>query len=1323
MAGPIIVQGPDGQEYEFPEGTSPDVMKQAMQKRYGAPKQTAIPDISRPDPNRFPPQPGLEGPAVNQNILPGMGGGQMGVPQARPTYEATPANVAMQAQNALKAEQDAARIAAQAPVAQAAEAAGRQAMTQGLSDTPAWAMGLGGPAATLAGQSAYETEYNKAGVVSPPAAMEMRGLNSVALGLPGLLNEDIRNRLGQAGQDQPGASMIGDIAGYLVPSEAAWQMGRAATNALARPLISRVMPQGSGALSRTARVTGRGATLAAAGSGQGALYQGLVGESVAAGEEGRDPSLESMAERAVMGGTDPVAVLALPAVMGVNRLLTWVRSGGATATPARIADEVSAATGGRSNPPQSAASQVLDMDLAGADIRPQAIDRVVRTLRKAGMSSEDITGLFESVQQRLSSLPEAQASRLTLGQALLEALENPELSRAAGAFPQAAFNLRQVLRGAAQGGRLGEAPRTGDQRAGIVSGVRRELQGSQTDFAQRAIDDALGDTSLISIDDLVAGAKREIGAEYERVLQAADSGRPEARGIAMIVMGDSSAPGILGRRAKNAGFESVEAYVAAMPDAAGHWMRSSLAKAARSAKGREKIELETTVAQLDELLETNAGYAAARKAYGTEMGVDEATEFGNRFIASSKNEYSVDLLMRELAGMSERERAVALASIRNNLRSYLRGSQEEASAKISQLTNVGALNALEQLGAEGQSVANALRFLRREQGFLGNTIYGSDTFRNMKASEAEALGNTAISNVAQGQGGMFPAMATDAVVSAASQNPTAIFTPLRMAGNALANIGRPRVSTLNDEARFLLSRRGNVPDLPQSGRADFSTPSPNALAPDAPPIRAGGLVARGDVSSALAYGGVGGFSGNFMDYNQDGVKDAQDMAIGAGIGAAGAVGLNRAGRMLPKSQAERLAATQDIPQAAAVMAEKFKPRKITRGATDADWEEASKEAFDLLKAQAAKQDGFEPGARVWNEKAPESLTDPNAPPRFVYEDLAAQILRSRGIDPDPVYGRMLSERPSNAETERMGKLIGYEAGNARAAARAAELDEADPWEGTLNYLDDLSSDKTRLNSFAPGSDMMNALAGAGLGGIAPADSAEERARNMAIGAGLGGGARRVGKAFGSEADGAVRSAGAGGKRPPKPDSPEAIKAALKDMAKDQKEPTRLERMVDDGRDAAVPPANPTPHPDDKVAQQAQRMLDRGMSPIEVYDKTRIAFVPYNGGNVPVLSPSIGPEELTRKFYAWMARPPRERPEWVRHIMRSAPPKKGMMLTDRAPAPPRQNALVEPPVDDSIPWGGIGVGAGAGLLTGVPAGILAGTAYARNQDRKRNALAE
>jgi hypothetical protein len=818
--------------------------------------------------------------------------------------------------------ESATRKARVGPVEREAGTVGRAETLRQLEGMSPFVAGMGGGnAAQIAGLAQSEQVYDQAGVMSAPKAIDLRTINALAAGVPGIVSKDLRADLTQAGEDQPGAALFGDIQGFLAPGSLI-ETGLQGVSRAAAPLISRFTPKGGSALERGTRVTGRTVGLAGSGATQSGIYQGTVGESIAAGKEDRAPSLAGAAENFAVGATDPVALLALPAALVANRIGIYIKSGGATATSERAGQQISELTGGRvaaPNAPQSAASQVLDMGLAETGIRTQSVDRVIRSLERAGMSREDITGLFQSVQQRLSSLPEAEAGRLTLGQALLEALENPELSRAAGAFPQAAMQLRQTLRNASQGGPIGDVPRQGDQRAGIVSGVRRELQGSQTNFAQDAINNALGDASLISIDDLVDGAKREIGGVYEAVLRAADSARPEARGLAMIVAGDKS-KGILSRRATNAGFENVDAYIAARPDDAAHWLRSRLAKDARTAQGRERGELETTVAQLDELLETNEGYAAARRAYGTEIGVDDATEFGNRFIASSKNEYSVDLLMRELEGMSDRERAVALASIRNNLRSYLRGSQEEASAKISQLTNVGALNALERLGPEGVQVADTLRFLRREQGFLGNVTYGSDTARNLSAGQAEAFGNTALQNVTGGQGGFTPAMVADAAASTVLGGATAVFTPMKIAGAGIKNLFAPRVATLNDEIRFLMGRRNNVPELPQSGTADFSAPPPPAGAspPQVPPgsapaprtvgvapataapvgapapttpTRTSGFGIGPNAQATLqqsAFGSLGGSAyGSQNDVNGDGVIDEQDAYAGAFAGGIG----------------------------------------------------------------------------------------------------------------------------------------------------------------------------------------------------------------------------------------------------------------------------------------------------------------------------------------------------------------------------------------------------------------------------------------------------
>ena len=693
------------------------------------------------------------------------------------------------------------------------------------------------------------------------------------------------------------------------------------------------------------------------------------------------------------------------------------------------------------------------------------------------------------------------------------------------------------------------------------------------------------------------------------------------------------------------------------------------------------------------------------------------------------------------------------------------------------------------------------------------------------------------------------------------------------------------------------------------------------------------------MTNALLGGSGGATYGSYNDVNQDGKRDWQDQVSGAMIGVAGMYGVQKAGDaiapLIPKGFVDRLNATKTIAEAADVIAKgRFKPAKrMERAATEADWEDAVSEASEVLRTEAKRQGG---GVNVAAEMVPDSLTDPNGKPLVVYEELAAKILRSKGLDPNPVYSPMLAERGTNAENAKFSKVLSYEVGQAKAANRETiALDEGDDTDAAISVFESLKP-PPRLNGFG-GANTQNALAGGFLGGIAPAETPEDRARNIAVGLGLGavsgklgksrnalaGDAASAGKAapktaqqaakfetpgspeweaakakgldmsqagrmarakemgfdtetvlyHGTEADfdqfsvakagsgtddgflgvgvyltpspevagsyatseGAVMplfarlksgfnrtpadykklrrhgykydvepiiaasmevrnaanasgattgvlrrisqeftdaaqkagfdhaisrdglevvifdpanirsvnaafdpdkaaspilTAGAGGGKPraPKADSPEAIRNALKGIAKPKPEPTRLERMVEEGKDADVPPIRTTPDETTALGAQAKRMEERGLSPIEIYDQTGVAMIPYNGGSVPIVSPSMGPEELTRKFYAWLAEPAAKRPEWVNQIISSAPRKKGLMLTERerilGPVPQQANALAEQPLPKAgFPGGAVVGGALAGAATGIPAGVLAGTMIAREQDRKRNALAQ
>lgn len=79
---PIQVQGPDGQEYEFPDGTSRETMKAAMAKRYAAPAQSAPKPEPRKPVNGFYTAAGATGYGAQAGILDGLQHHLLNIPVA-----------------------------------------------------------------------------------------------------------------------------------------------------------------------------------------------------------------------------------------------------------------------------------------------------------------------------------------------------------------------------------------------------------------------------------------------------------------------------------------------------------------------------------------------------------------------------------------------------------------------------------------------------------------------------------------------------------------------------------------------------------------------------------------------------------------------------------------------------------------------------------------------------------------------------------------------------------------------------------------------------------------------------------------------------------------------------------------------------------------------------------------------------------------------------------------------------------------------------------------------------------------------------------------
>jgi hypothetical protein len=982
-------------------------------------------------------------------------------------------------------------------------------MVQGAMATPPRE-----PAAWEAGAREYVAsmpERERAGIMSGGDAALFNIANTLTAGglqragnqvVPGKNLGDAAVREGE--NYYPTESVIGRGVGYAAPAGVGGKVANMAiqdivTASGARTLAPKALSEGTGALARGTRYLGRLGTLAPVGALQAGAFEGIVEQPVRDFMAGEESTIGGRARAGVNALANPINYGVLPAASLVGRLGKSVVTG--VATPGDVQRAVT--SGSRGAVPLSEgqlaadAAQILDTQALNA-IDPRGFKLVERILRQSGLSDSDIPAVNAKVRELLKAAPDAVAGRLTLGQVYAKALYDLDKT-------QAGENILKVLR------ERRNVTDVKDRSPSIVGNEVRDLRGSQVDFITQSAESNLGSGKRIDVKNAVAETKKQIGAEYERVLGEADPTRPEARGIAMIVMGDASAPSILKRRAENAGFESVEAYVASRPDEAGHWLRSSLAKAARGASGREKIELETTVGQLDELLDTNAGYAQARQQYGTEIGVDEARDIGSNFIAAARNQGNLDLLLEQIAALPPRQRDVALLAIRDNLLSPVRGSGEDAPARISQLVSVGTLEGLEQLGPAGKGLADDIRAIRDENQFLGqidsgNPLRQSATFSNADAAaNAPDLYSGGIARTLNAGGGS--SLPADIAISAITGTPIAPFTLAKIARGGLQSVFAPGRKSKEAMTQFLMSRPRNAlpggtppagappPQVPPG-----SAPAPNALAPIASPTRTNGLIGNGDLT--------------------------------------------------------------------------------------------------------------------------------------------------------------------------------------------------------------------------------NAAVGAGLGGIAPAESNEERLQNMAIGAGIGGASRTVGRLAGAQGDDVARTAGAGGgRKPPKPDSPEAIKAAVRDIAKPPKTPTRLEQMVEAGKDAAVPPINTMPSEAGAAGAKALRMLERGRTPLDIYDETSVALLPYNGANIPIVSSKMGPEELTRVFYGWLAEPPASRPAWVKRIIDDAPKKKGMLLTERQriETPAQANALAPPLPPPGFPIGGVALGTAGGIVTGIPVGIVGGALMAREQDRKRNAL--
>lgn len=1161
-------------------------------------------------------------------------------------------SVAQRVGKTIRQQQEDERAARVKPVEQAAGVAGRDVTLQGLDNTPAWAMGLGGPSATLMGNAASEQVYDDAGVMSASKALDVRGLNSVAMGIPALVNKDVREDVGQAGYDQPGAALAGDVAGYLVPGELGWQVGRGLYNATAKKAVNAFMPKGGSGVARATRTGQRYAEQVGGWAAQNAFFQGTVGESTAAAEEGRAPSLESGLERAKAGAEDPINVLGPAALIGLNRLREFASTGGRSATPKSVAEEIAARTAGKSGD-----GSVLDARMLGGDVDRRAETLLLRMLRDAGFSSDDVSRGFAAFEQAAKGEPDLPVLASRLKDVLIDKLG-----------PRAEQVVQDFLQGAgiSKGGTAGQA---------VASAVGEDY-GRLSQFLEDSANARLGAGSRY---DTLTDAQQEmsrIGKEgYERTFStpAPDAAAVDDLRQTLDFFAGSELASPL-RQVAAGKMLNVEQMVAKDPRRAAHWMQMAAGQKAQEAfdagnkvLGNAYTDMRNQILSRLENPGVAPGYQQARMQFGDEFGIEQAVTFGSRFFTKVSDSVGVRQIADDLRNLTPDQQEAALLSIRDELLRIAGRHREGAAPRLTQVGNEQSLAGLETVvGEKGGQLANDIRFIEDRLARLRRIDAGANS-RTASNQDARAFADRAVSNpVALTVGNALKAIGGDAILTSG----TGSFTPIMMARGMANKVGesmaRGRQGKIDDVTQLLLRDVGSSPRGPMPGddmapltsRGGGSAP-PNALAsaetPVPPPQPDNALAG----TNPYAERRIPGMPKVGLRKPPPAPTAAEQQASDEGL----------------TNIYSTLGKGADTPESLAIDDLRTVERDL------------------LAKLDDLENDVIEMGvdpAVLDDRRILPSDVSPNAWPRV--QEIQQQM--------DDAATRLMKARD---EMERL--------------RNPSEPEVPSPWGPR-------PKDPTRKSGFSGSETATNAFAGAGLGAAAPADSNEDRARNMLIGA--AGGVLTSRLPVRGMADDVVRTAGAGGKpRKPKADSPDAIRNALKDMSKARpKEPSRLERMVDEGKDAAVPPVNTMPHEADAAAAQAERMAARGERHTDIYDKTRVVFIPYNGANVPIVSPNKGPEEVIHLFYSWLREPPAKRPAWVKEILGKAPAKKGLLLTEaNRTTGPKANAFAEQPLPkDGFPYGAVGIGAAAGAATGIPAGVLAG--YALTRDKKpKNAFAE
>ena len=573
------------------------------------------------------------------------------------------------------------------------------------------------------GLNAEREVYRENDVTSSVDAASIRALNSAAFGVPGIVNKDFRGELAAAGNDQPGASMGGDLVGFLPSSIGLWNTVRAPVNAFARPFT----PQGAGSLSRGTRYLAPRAGEVTGGAGLNALFQAAVQEPIRAEQAGEDLTVGGMVEAAKRGLTDPLNLLPL-GLSGINR--TWNTLTSGIATPSAKAAQVANQFG--VGPRQTAASQgiaqttqQLGGQLQGADIRGLTnIENALRYALKDNPNIPDVNARIADGFQRIrQSLPLEDDPTLNLARLIEREFANDA--------PQTRDILRRFLLKVGMESPGGEA---------IVGGAANQIRGQQADVLRGEAESAFGAQPRAEANTAIQGSLDQFSEAYNTVLRGAPTTGPQVDRARALLAREPQTMAILDDVAQSQNL-TPEEFLERNPLQALHLVQSELGAQARALAARGDAAagpLEITVRNMQRpLREGVQGYgelqglwrqwtqARERMGYvrGAEAGTSgELTEvqgFGDKVLGpggARNSEMGTQAAADVFLQMDDLSQRAAGLSVRDVIVDELRkmkaagiDQRYAAPARMAQVATEGGLDALRRVfGEAGERVARRI---------------------------------------------------------------------------------------------------------------------------------------------------------------------------------------------------------------------------------------------------------------------------------------------------------------------------------------------------------------------------------------------------------------------------------------------------------------------------------------------------------------------------------------------------------------------------------------------------------------------------------------